>query len=29
MSAKRLKKKYGELPELDRITEDLTKPTGG
>ena len=29
MSAKRLKKKYGELPELDRITEDLTQPTGG
>ena len=29
MSAKRLKKKYGELPELDRICEDLTKPTSG
>ena len=28
MSAKRLKKKYGELPDLDRITEDLTQPTG-
>jgi len=29
MSAKRLHKKYGKLPELDRITEDLSKPTGG